>query len=72
MIRGRVCYSGADEDNTENWYRLACAIIRRAILDEQINPAKTKKPYARRVLVRNQEDARSFLDALRSAQANPG
>jgi hypothetical protein len=64
-MRGRVCYHEVECDETTGYYKLAIALIHRAVLDAQIDPTRYKNERYRQVQQRNKESAEQFLELAR-------
>jgi hypothetical protein len=67
-MRGRSCYYEIECDETTGYYKLAIALIHRAVLDAQIDLGKYSNERYRQVQQCNKESAIEFL---KLAQADP-
>jgi hypothetical protein len=64
-MKGRSCYYEVETDETTGYYKLAIALIHRAVLDAQINLDKYSNERYRQIQQYNKESAIEFLELAR-------
>jgi hypothetical protein len=62
MIRGRVCRPASHIDDSDNYYLLLVAIVRRAMLDLNLKPDTYKNKQYARIARDNLESATKFVE----------